>query len=145
MPDVIVRDGDVIKWQPKFGDAIIVAIPGKIAGTGKLTVGGKKACVEGDEADVTTGPCLYVTQQYIIPGSGEYTIKELAGDQVASKTSSEGTPVLLKGKKFKAEFTVKSPAKEPPKAPGEPPKPDTTKAYEGEGEFVCTGTKFKGT
>ena len=48
------------------------------------------------------------------------------------------TAMLLKGSKFKAEFTVKSPTKPPPSVPPKPP--DNTTKYSGSGSFVTKNT-----
>ena len=77
-------------------------------------------------------------------GAGTLGIKALAGDQVATKTNTGGTPVILKGAMFDAKFDVQSPAMQPPPGPGSPI-PDSTTQYAGNGQFVTTNTKLQGT
>ena len=72
-------------------------------------------CVDGDEKKVEVAGCsYYMTPQYPIPGTGTLKIAALAGNQKATKTSTGGKAVLLKGGNFTASFEVQSPAKQPP-------------------------------
>ena len=52
--------------------------------------------------------------------------------------------VLLKGSKVTAKLEVQSPAKQPPPGPGAPI-PDPTPQYSGQGQFLTTNTKLRGT
>jgi hypothetical protein len=122
----------------------VVVQPGKLAGSGPATLGGKTICVEGDESKVSVPGCTYMTPQYSIPGTGTLKIASLAGNQKATKTQTGGKKVLLKGGSFTAKFEVQSPAKQPPPAPG-PPIPDATPQYSGNGMFVTMNTKSTGT
>jgi Contractile injection system spike tip protein len=122
----------------------VVAAPGTLSGTGRGKVGGKPVCVKGDEAMVIVPGCMYQTPQYSIPGTGTLSIASLAGDQVAQKTKSGGKAVLLKGSDFNAKFQVMVPAMQPP--PGtSPPIPDATPQYSGNGSFITTNVRVKGT
>ena len=85
---------------------------------------------------------MYMTPQYSIPGSGTLKIAALADNQKAQKTNTGGKPVLLKGGNFTAKFEVQNPAKQP--APAGPPIPDATPQYSGNGTFITTNTKFRG-
>ena len=144
MADFILIDGDIVMFMPAFGLATVVVQPGKLAGSGPATIGGKNVCVEGDESQVSVPGCVYTAGQYSIPGTGTLKIASLAGDQKAQKTKSGAKAVLLKGGSFTAKFEVMSPAQQPPPAPG-PPIPDATPQYSGNGQFVTTNTKVTGT
>ena len=50
--------------------------------------------------------CSYMAPPYAIPGVGMLTIDSLGSDQVAQRTTSSGTPVLLKGSTLNAKFQV---------------------------------------
>jgi hypothetical protein len=143
MPDFILIDGDKANFMPAFGAATVVVKPGTLKGSGPGTIGGKKICVDGDEAKLSVPGCMYMTPQYSIPGSGTLKINSLAGNQKATKTKTGGKPVLLKGGNFTAKFEVQSPAKQPPPGPGSPI-PDATPQYSGQGSFITTNAKIKG-
>ncbi len=144
MSDFILIDGDIANFIPAFGAAVVVVQPGTLSGSGPATVGGKNICVDGDEANVSVPGCVYMTPQYSIPGSGTLKIDALAGDQLASKTNTGGKAVMLKGGSFTAKFEVQSPAQQPPPGPGSPI-PDSTASYSGNGMFITTNFKVKGT
>lgn len=143
MADFILVDGDMVMFQPAFGAAIVTVQPGTISGTGPATIGSINICVDGDESGVSVPGCMYIAGKYSVPGSGTLSITSLGGDQIASKTNSGGTAVLLKGSTFTAEFAVQSPAQFI--TPSGAPEPDTTTTYaNGKGSFVNSNTKFKG-
>lgn len=143
MADFVVMDGDQAVFLPIFGAAVVVVKPGVISGSGPMTRGGAPVCVEGDEGSVSVPGCVYITPQYIIPGTGTLKIDGLAGDQVASLTQTGGKPVILVGSNFQAVFEVQAPAMQP--IPPAPPVPDPTTSYNGQGQFVTTNTKLRGT
>lgn len=144
MADFILIDGDKANFMPNFGAAVVVVQPGTLAGSGPATFNGKPLCIDGDESSVSVPGCMYMTPQYSIPGTGTLKIDSLAGDQVAQKTNTGGTPVMLKGSNFNAKFEVQSPAQQPPPGPGSPI-PDSTPSYSGSGMFMTTNTKYQGT
>ncbi len=144
MSDSVIVDGDTATFMPSFGAATVVVRPGRIAGSGPPTQGGKAICIDGDESSVEVAGCMYMTPQYSIPGSGTLKIDSLAGDQLTQKSSVGGTPMILKGGNFKAKFEVQSPAKQPPPGPGSPI-PDSTPQYSGSGSFVTINTELKAT
>lgn len=144
MEDFILVDGDLAMFLPAFGAAIVVPLPGKLAGSGEATLKGKKLCVVGDEDDVSVSGCPYMTPQYVIPGTGTLKITSLGGDQKATKTKTGGKAVLLKGSTFSAKFEVQSPAQQPDYSTGIPI-PDSTTQYSGQGMFVTTNLTFRGT
>lgn len=143
MSDYILTTGDTVLFKPSFGAATVVPQPGTLTGTGRGKVGGKPVCVEGDEKTVIVPGCMYQTPQYSIPGAGILSIDSLASDQVAKKDKSGGKAVLLKGGDFNAKFQVVVPAMQPPPGPG-PPIPDSTPSYSGNGSFVTTNVRVKG-
>ena len=144
MPDFILLDGDIVNFIPAFGAAVVVVQPGTLSGSGPATLNGKNICVDGDEKNVSVPGCMYIAGPYVIPGTGTLKIDALAGDQVATKTNTGGKAVLLKGSQFTAKFEVQSPAQQPPPGPGSPI-PDATPQYAGNGMFVTTNVKFRGT
>lgn len=143
MADFILIEGDKANFLPNFGAAIVVVQPGTLQGSGPATINGKKICVDGDEKKVSVPGCSYMTPQYSIPGTGTLKIAALAGNQKASKTSTGGKAVLLKGGAFTAMFEVQTPAQQPPPAPGSPI-PDATPQYSGDGMFITTNAKVQG-
>ncbi|MGE3512329.1 MAG: hypothetical protein AB7N65_25980 [Vicinamibacterales bacterium] len=144
MADLILIDGDQVIFNPTFGQAVVVVRPGRLAGSGPATRGGKALCVDGDESKVSVPGCMYIAGPYAIPGVGTLKIKQLAANQKATKTKSGKKAVLLKGGSFIAEFQVNTPAQQPPPGPGSPI-PDGTPQYAGSGMFVTTNVKFFGT
>lgn len=143
MTDFILIEGDKANFLPSFGAAVVVVRLGDLKASGAATLNGKKLCVDGDEKKVSVPGCTYMTPQYSIPGTGTLKIAALAGDQKAKKTNTAGKAVLLKGSQFTAKFEVQSPAQQPPPGPGSPI-PDATPQYSGQGMFVTTNTKLRG-
>jgi hypothetical protein len=141
MADYVLIDGDKALFQPTFGAATIVVQPGTLTASGPGTVGSKKMCVDGDESSVSVAGCAYTTATHSIPGTGTLQIASLAGDQVAQKTSTGSTKVMLVGSTFTASFTVQSPAQQPTNAG---PVPDPAPKYSGSGSFQTTNKKFQG-
>lgn len=141
--DSILVEGDKVLFMPNFGAAVVVVRPGNLKGSGPATIKGKKICVDGDEKKVSVPGCTYMTPQYSIPGVGTLEIAALAGNQKAATTNTGGKPVLLKGGKFTAKFSVQTPAKQPPPGPGGPI-PDGTPQYSGSGMFMTANRTIKG-
>jgi len=142
MTDYIVIDGDTAQFLPNFGAAMVVVQPGTMQGSGPATLNGSPLCIEGDESNVSVSGCMYFTPQYSIPGSGTLSIDSLASDQIASKTQTDGTAVILVGGQFTAKFEVQSPAQQP--VPSSSPIPDSTPDYSGSGMFVSSNTLLQG-
>ena len=141
MGDFILIEGDKANFIPAFGIAMVVVKPGDLQGSGPATIGGKKICVEGDEAKVSVPGCMYTAGPFSIPGTGTLKIDGLAGDQTAKKTKTGGKAVLLKGTMFTAKFEVQSPAQQPTAAGTVP---DGTPFYSGQGTFMTSNSKFNG-
>ena len=144
MADFVIIDGDQALFLPIFEGALVAVKPGTITGSGPATIGSKPICIEGDESSVSVPGCMYLTPQYLIPGTGTLEIKALDSKQVAEKTTVEGTPVILKGQMFEAVFKVDNPAQMPPPGPG-PPTPDSSPDYSGKGMFINSNLKVKAT
>jgi hypothetical protein len=141
MADFILVTGDMVMFNPAFGPAVIVPVPGTLAGSGRYSIGGKPVCVDGDEGKVMVSGVTYMSPAFPTPGVGMLTIDALGGDQKAQKTNSGGKPVLLKGSTFTAKFQVMTPAQLP--TPGGP-QMDASPEYSGTGMFVTTNVQVKG-
>jgi hypothetical protein len=144
MSDFVIVDGDTALFLPSFGAATVVVQPGQITGSGPAGFNGSPLCVDGDEASVEVPGCVYMTPQYSIPGSGTLKIDSLASDQLAQKSTTGDTALILKGGNFNAKFEVQSPAQQPPPGSGSPI-PDSTTSYSGSGSFITSNTKYKAT
>ncbi len=142
MSDFILVDGDTVTFMPSFGAAIVVVAPGTLSGSGPGKIGGKAACVDGDETNVQVQGCAYTSGAFTVPGVGTLMIDTLGGDQKAQNTKTGGKAVLLKGSTFTAKFQVQTPAQAPPTAST----PDPMAMYSGgSGTFMNTNTTVKGT
>jgi hypothetical protein len=141
MGDFVLIDGDQAVFLPAFGAATVVVRPGRLTGSGPLKVGGKAACVSGDESSVSVPGCLYMAPPYVIPGTGTLEISALAGDQLAPTSKTGGKQLMVKGGSFTAKFSVQAPAMQP--APPGPPVPDSTPQYSGSGMFVTANSNTK--
>ncbi len=140
--DKIILVGDQVMFDPAFGPATVVVKPGKMKGKGKKkgNVKGVEICVVGDEKKLKVPGCLYTAGAFSVPGTGSLLIKALQPDQKGMKMSVGGKPVILKGKKFIAEFKVLSPALTPPPANSA----DPMKSYPGTGAFMPANMTHKG-
>ena len=140
MSDFILVDGDTVTFMPSFGPAIVVVAPGTLSGSGPAKIGGKAACVDGDETNVQVQGCAYTSGAFTTPGVGTLMIDALGGDQKAQETKTGGTVVLLKGSTFTAKFEVTAPAVNPSGVS------DPLATYSGgSGTFMNTNTTVKGT
>jgi hypothetical protein len=141
--DYILIDGDIAQFMPSFGAAIVIVRPGTLRASGASTFRSKKVCVAGDEDSVQVQGCMYTSGAFVIPGTGTLKIAALGGNQTAQHTRSGGKKMLLKGSMFQAKFEVQSPAQQPSAAG---PIPDPMPQYSGgQGQFITTNTKYKGT
>ena len=141
MRDRVLLDGDKAMFLPAFGMALVVVQPGTLAASGPMKALSKRVCVSGDESSVSVPGCVYTAGPYAIPGSGTLAISALAGDQLASISSTGGVKLMVVGSKFTAKFSVQSPAQQP--APPGPPVPDPTAEYSGQGMFQTLNTQVK--
>ena len=139
MADFILVDGDTVTFMPSFGAATVVVAPGTLAGSGPAKIGGKAACVDGDETNVKVQGCAYTSGAFTIPGVGTLMIDALGSDQKAQKTKTGGKAVLLKGSTFTAKFQVQSPATSSTAGPD-----PVTEYSGGSGSFTNNNTTVKG-
>lgn len=133
--DYVLIDGDQVLFQPTFGAATVIVLPGSLQASGPSSLNGSKLCVAGDEASVSVKGCVYLAPPFVIPGSGCLEIDCLGADQQATTTRTGGMPPLLLGQSFTARFRVESPAQQPTAAG---PVPDPTPSYPGSGRFLTT-------
>ncbi|MGJ0579610.1 hypothetical protein ACR71G_16410 [Xenorhabdus bovienii] len=132
MSEAIVVDGDVLQFDPSFGDRqVIISIPGKISGTGHVQVNGKKICILGDEKQISVS-ATYTTTTHTTLGKGTITISALDASQQALQCTS-GAALIIKGQKFTALFTPELPAMNNTVTP---PQPDVTTPSSGKGSFM---------
>ena len=101
----IMLDGDQVIFLPAFPPAMVTVQPGKLSGSGKTKIKGKKICLKGDEKKVKVANCMYMTPSFPVPGMGTLTIKKLMPNQL-SKKAKHKKKILLKGTQFQAEFKV---------------------------------------
>mgnify|MGYP001161953845 FL=1 len=133
--DYVLIDGDTVTYLG-FPPTIAV-LPGKLTASGPATCTDKPVCIEGDEASGKVDNVPYSMPPFT-GGMGTLEIVALAVDQKASKTKTGSTPMLLVGSSFVARFKVVSKAMDPQGVP------DPTPEYPGQGKFVTTNTKFRG-
>ena len=135
MSDLIIVNGDSVTFLPSVGGATVTPSPTTISSSAATTkVSGKAPCLEGDERNVQSPGCPYVTTTHTIPGTGTLKIDRLGGDQFTQSTTAEGKKVILKGTIFDSVFEVSSPAQQPTNAG---PVPDPVARYSGgKGSFV---------
>jgi hypothetical protein len=141
MRDLVLVDGDQAQFLPAFGSAVVVVQPGRLSGSGPLTIGGKKACVSGDESSVSVPSCSYTAPPFVIPGTGTLEIAALGADQLAATSKSGSAKLMVKGATFTAAFSVQSPAMQP--NPSGPPVSDPAPKYSGSGSFITANAKMK--
>jgi len=137
MADHPLIDGDQVQFMPGFAAAFVVVAPGTITGSGKSVAGGKKICVEGDEASVEVVGCTYFTPQFLTPGTGTIKITQLGPDQLSIITTDSAKKIILKGSYFVAKFQVQNPAIDPVTS-----SPDPLLSYPGSGQFITANFKI---
>ncbi|SDY38002.1 hypothetical protein [Pseudomonas sp. NFIX28] len=130
MNDWVVIQGDIVKFDPVFGNRTVIPPPTTINGTGKATINNKNVCVKGDERQVRLMNVPYTTASHTVPGTGTITIVALDASQEAKKSIC-GQPIIIKGQKFKAQFLPTQPAMTPPPASS----PDLSVPSMGTGSF----------
>lgn len=135
MANYVLVEGDVAKFLPAFGVAVVTVKDGTLQSSAKgLKVNGKKVCVSGDESKIKIPGCTYIAGTFTVPGTGTLSIKKVAADQLSAILSDGGKKVLLKGSMFDAGFKVDNPAKFIPPPPASP-QTDPVKEYMGKGIF----------
>lgn len=139
--DYVLLDRDQAIFQPGFGAATVVPLPGTLQASGPATVKGMKMCVVGDESTVSVQGCIYTTASHTIPGTGTLQITGLASDQLAQNSSTGGKKLMLKGQSFQARFSVQTPAQQP--SPAGSPVPDPNPSYTGQGNFQTSNSLLR--
>lgn len=140
MGALIVATGDVVIFQPSFGNRTLLApAQAVLAGTGRFMVNGKPGCVIGDLAKVVVPGIPYMAGNFSVPGVGMIQLVIAGADQVANKVLS-GMPVLLKGSECQAVFIPTAPAIAPSPG-GSIPDPTVGVPTPGRGQFMVTQLK----
>lgn len=139
MGDVIVAAGDLVMFEPTFGNRLLVAPPpGVLKGTAGFTVSGKPACLVSDLLAVIVPGVSYTAGNFTVPGMGIIRVVAAGADQKAIKVSSGGTEELIKGSECSATFTPVAPATDPSSGA-----PDVMTATQGKGRFMVMNVKVK--
>ncbi|MFV8751768.1 hypothetical protein ACNOYE_14580 [Nannocystaceae bacterium ST9] len=129
-------DGDTVTYLG-FPPTITV-LPGKLTASGPATLTDKKVCIEGDEASGKVENVPYSMPPFV-GGTGTLEIVQLMPNHKATKTKTGSTAMLLLGATFIATFKVVGKATNPATGATDP-----TPEYPGQGKFVTTNTKFRG-
>ncbi|MDQ0430974.1 hypothetical protein ABIC12_002757 [Pantoea agglomerans] len=130
MSNLVVIDGDALKFETNFGANIVTpTAPCLILGSGEAEITNKKICVLGDESKVSIA-ATYIKSTHPTPGTGKIEIIALATDQQATFVMTR-TAVIVVGSQFTTLFTPSSPAKDPQGKPD--PNVEPTK---GTGTFI---------
>ncbi|ALL39863.1 hypothetical protein B9T65_00135 [Serratia marcescens] len=138
MGALVVATGDVVIFQPSFGNRTLLApAQAVLAGTGRFMVNGKPGCVIGDLAKVVVPDIPYMAGNFSVPGVGMIQLVVAGPDQVAHKVLS-GTPVLIKGSECQAVFIPTAPATDPSSGV---PDPTVGVPTPGRGQFMVTQLK----
>jgi hypothetical protein len=112
MSNLVVIDGDALKFETNFGANIVTpTAPCLIQGSGEADITNKKICVLGDESKVSIA-ATYIKSTHPTPGTGTISIAALAADQQAVFVTAR-TAVIVVGSQFTARFTPSSPAMDP--------------------------------
>ena len=136
MADFVIKTGDLIKvtiLAPAKVPAI--AMPVALKGSSEsVLVGGAPACLRGDELPtILRTPLAYTAPPYTNPGTGKLTLTLLPAN--TTQLTENGKPILLKGEKFTATFTVTTPATQ---STPSGPQPDPVLTKPGSAEFITT-------
>ena len=136
MADLVLRTGDELKVTmapPTVVPALAAPVP--LTGSSRdVVVCGSPACLRGDELPLILRAALpYTAPPFTNPGSGKLTLTLLPSN--TTQLTENGKPILVKGQKFVATFTVTTPATQT--TPGGPV-PDPALAKTGTAEFITT-------
>lgn len=105
----LVVTGDTAELPANcFKGALTDALSIPITGSAKFKVGGKLACVLGDEQSVVLA-CTYSTAAFTTKGAGTVTIQALAATQQSQVARSTKVALLAQGP-FIAQLQVTAPA-----------------------------------
>lgn len=136
MGDFVIRTGDQLKVTmapPTIVPALEVPVP--LEGSCEtVSVNGMPICLLGDELPgELKGVLPYTAPPFTVPGTGKLTLTLMTPNMTA-RTSAD-KPILIKGQKFAALFTIVTPAEQPTPAG---PVPDPLCVKEGTAEFITT-------
>ncbi|RQV03594.1 hypothetical protein DF039_34675 [Burkholderia cenocepacia] len=141
MGDLIVATGDVVQFEPTFGNRTLVAPAQAIlSGTGRFTINGRPGCVIADLMEVEIPGVPYISAAFSTPGMGVIQLVTAATDQIAKKVLS-GAPVLIKGGPCHAVFIPTAPAINPA---GAIPDPSVGVPTQGRGRIIVTQFSVRG-
>jgi hypothetical protein len=137
--EYVVLTGDTVIFDTTTNEGAVVTLaPSVVVGTGKFTVNGVLAMIDGDEATIVSAG-TYIKGGFL-GGTCKVSISGLSSSQLSSKVKSNNKAVVLATGKFNTSITVVTPALQPA-APS--PIPDPVPTYTGTGTFVTTNTKVK--
>ncbi|MBI4491817.1 MAG: hypothetical protein HY690_03380 [Chloroflexi bacterium] len=136
MPDVIIKTGDMIKFNippPVLIPPIMAPIP--LVGSGStVQVMGQPICLFGDELPkFLQVPLPYTSPPFVIPGMG--TLKVILLPANMTQRTINGKPILIKGGTFPAMFQVQTPAQQITPVG---PIPDPVPVKVGTAQFIPT-------
>jgi hypothetical protein len=139
--DYIIVSGDMIQvtiTPPTIVPQLAAPVP--LVGTSQnVIVGGKPACLEGDELPAALkAPMPYTSPPFVTPGTGTLEITLLPTNKTAQTVN--GKKILVKGATFTAKFNVQTPAQQPTPAG---PVPDPVAVKPGTAQFVTTNVQVK--
>ncbi|MGP3159456.1 hypothetical protein ACTVR5_12475 [Serratia marcescens] len=138
MGDFVVATGDLVIFEPTFGNRTLLApAQAVLAGTGHFMVNGKPGCVISDLAKVIVPGVPYMAGNFSVPGVGMIQLVMAGPDQSAHKVLS-GPPVLIKGSECQAMFIPTAPATDPTSGV---PDPTVGVPTPGKGRFMVTQVK----
>jgi hypothetical protein len=136
MDDYVIRTGDQLKVTlapPTTVPAIATPVPLK-GSSSDVVACGAPVCLRGDELPLVLRiPLAYTAAPYTNPGTGKLTVTLLPAN--TTELTRNGKPILIKGTKFTATFTVTTPATQ--STPGGPV-PDPVLTKPGTAEFITT-------
>ena len=114
--------------------------PVPLVGTSqKVMIGGKPACLEGDELPAALkAPMQYTSPPFVTPGTGTLEITLLPTNKTVK--TENGKKILIKGATFTAKFKVQTPAQQPTPAG---PVPDPVAVKPGTAQFITTNVRTK--
>lgn len=110
--DQYIVEGDLVLFDFMFPPAVIMWRPISMKATGPAKHKGKKICIIDDaKKSIELPNVMYTVPGYAAPGVGEIKLLALAPNQIATKSTCKGKPILLKGMMFDAVFEPKTKAK----------------------------------
>jgi len=138
--DFVIKSGDMIKVTIA-PPALVPTLqaPVSLSGSGStISVNGSPVCLEGDELPpALRAPMPYTAPPFTNPGSGKLSVTLTPGNK--TQTTDNGKPILIKGSKFTALFTVEIPATQTTPSG---PVPDMVLTKNGTAEFITTNVSI---